>query len=75
METILTIDIGSSSMRAILHDSNGAVMHKCRRSTVPNYRSGGTRVELDANTFVDTLLSLLKEASDFCQQVIPSLLL
>jgi len=67
METILTIDIGSSSMRAILHDRSGAIMHKCRRSTVPNYRSGGTRVELDANTFVETLLSLLKEAGDFCQ--------
>ncbi len=67
METILTIDIGSSSMRAILHDSNGAVMQKCRRSTVPNYRSGGTRVELDADTFIETLLSLLKEAGDFCQ--------
>ncbi|MBT8359479.1 MAG: hypothetical protein KJO32_00890, partial [Deltaproteobacteria bacterium] len=59
MESILTIDIGSSSMRAILHDGNGAVLHKCRRSTVPKYRSGGTRVELDANTYVETLLSLL----------------
>ncbi|MFC1832298.1 FGGY-family carbohydrate kinase [Thermodesulfobacteriota bacterium] len=67
METILTIDIGSSSMRAILHNRNGAVLRKCRRSTVPNYRSGGTRVELDASTFVETLLSLLKEASDLCQ--------
>jgi glycerol kinase len=67
MDSILTIDIGSSSMRAILHDGNGAVLHKCRRSTVPNYRSDGTRVELDANSFVDTLLSLLKESHEYWQ--------
>ena len=67
MESILTIDIGSSSMRAILHDGSGAVMHKCRRSTVPNYKSGGTRVELDANTYVETLLSLLKESREYSQ--------
>jgi len=67
MESILTVDIGSSSMRAILHDGSGAVMHKCRRSTVPKYRSGGTRVEMDANTYVATLLSLLKESCEYYQ--------
>ncbi len=65
MESILTVDIGSSSMRAILHNSSGAVMHKCRRSTVPNYRSGGTRVEMDANKYIATLLSLLKESCEY----------
>ncbi len=67
-EFILTIDIGSSSMRAIVHDDNGAVLHKCRRSTVPDYSSGGTRVELDANAIVDSLLSLLKESNDYCKE-------
>jgi glycerol kinase len=66
--TFLTIDIGSSSMRATLHDRNGTVLHKCRRNTVPDYKSGGVRVELDANVFTDKLLSLLKEAAAFCHQ-------
>ena len=67
MDSIMTIDIGSTSMRAILHDNHGAVIHKCRRSTVPHYKSGGTRVELNAHTLVDNLLSLVKESSHYCQ--------
>lgn len=67
MDSIMTIDIGSTSMRAILHDAHGAVIHKCRRSTVPDYKSGGTRVELNAQTFVENLLSLVKESSDYCR--------
>lgn len=66
MESILTVDIGSSSMRAILHDGSGGVLHKCRRSTVPVYLAGGTRVELDAGKYVATLLSLLKESGEYC---------
>ena len=54
-------------MRAILHDARGGIMHTCRRSTVPNYKSGTTRVELDANVYVETLLSLLKESCDYSQ--------
>ncbi len=68
MESILTVDIGSSSMRAILHDGRGVVLHTCRRNTVPEYRSGGSRVELDAGTYVENLLTLLKESWDFCAE-------
>ena len=64
----MTIDIGSTSMRAILHDPKGAVIHKCRRSTVPDYKSGGTRVELNAQALVGNLLSLVKESSDYCRE-------
>lgn len=61
MESILTVDIGSTSMRAILHDRNGTILHKCRRQTIPEYLADN-RVELDANKFVAVLLSLLKES-------------
>lgn len=68
MEAILTIDIGSSSMRATLHGGSGSVMNMCRRNTVPAYKSGGTLVELDADNYVNTLLSLLKESQDYCRK-------
>lgn len=61
MESILTVDIGSTSMRAILHDSKGAILHKCRRQTIPDYLADN-RVELDAGKFVAALLSLVKES-------------
>ncbi|MEE4165500.1 MAG: FGGY-family carbohydrate kinase [Desulfocapsaceae bacterium] len=68
MEAILTIDLGSSSMRATLHDENGSALNICRRSTVPDYKSGGTRVELDADIFIASLLSLLKESQGYCRR-------
>ena len=68
MKPILTIDIGSSSMRAILHDERGAVIHKSIRSTVPYYQAGGTRVEMDANRYVETLLSMLKDSAKYCME-------
>lgn len=61
MESILTVDIGSTSMRAILHDSTGKILHKCRRATIPEYLAD-KRVELDAGRFVEALLSLIKES-------------
>lgn len=67
MESILTVDIGSSSMRAILHDGTGAVVHKCQKSTIPEYKANGQIVELDAVKFVDALLSLLKESYSYCE--------
>ena len=68
MDAILTIDIGSSSMRTTLHDDSGTTLNTCRRSTVPDYKAGGIRVELDADSFVATLLSLLKESQDYCRR-------
>ena len=67
MESILTLDIGSSSMRAIHHDSKGRVLNKCRRSTVPDYQND-TCVELDANHFVRVLISLLKKVQVYTRE-------
>jgi sugar (pentulose or hexulose) kinase len=62
MDTILTLDIGSTSMRASLHDPTGKVLHRISRQTTPQYLAEG-RVELDGREFVNILLSLLKESS------------
>ncbi len=66
MDSIVTIDIGSTSMRAVHHDPAGKVLHKCRRLTVPEYFED-KRVELDGRKFVRELLSLLKESYDFAR--------
>lgn len=67
MESILTIDIGSTSMRAVHYNAEGAVLHKCRRGTVPEYLSN-KHVELDAGKFVAALLSLLKESCEYLEE-------
>lgn len=64
MDSIVTVDIGSTSMRAFHHDNAGKVLHKCRRFTIPEYFED-KRVELDGRKFVSELLSLLKESYDF----------
>lgn len=64
MDSIVTVDIGSTSMRAIHHDTQGKVLHKCRRLTIPKYFED-KRVELDAREFVRELMSLLKESYDY----------
>lgn len=66
MDSIVTVDIGSTSMRAIHHDNTGKVLHKCRRPTVPEYYED-KRVELDGRKLVHGLLSLLKESYDFAK--------
>lgn len=67
MESILTVDIGSTSMRAVHHDNRGKVLHKCRRHTIPKYHSD-KRVELDAGEFVATLYSLLGESWEYAKE-------
>lgn len=68
MDSIVTVDIGSTSMRAIHHDTQGKVLHKCVRITIPVYYKD-KRVELDARKFVRELLSLLKESYDFAKAI------
>lgn len=67
MESILTLDIGSTSMRAIHHDMTGRVLHKCRRGMVPDYQNESC-VEMDANHFIKGLILLLKESCDFAME-------
>lgn len=61
MPSILTIDIGSTNMKAVLHDSQGRVVHACHRGTKPEYLGDG-QVEMDARALRSALISLLSES-------------
>ncbi len=60
MQAILTIDIGSTNMKALLHDSQGRMIQTCRRDTRPDYLSD-QHVQMDAAKLRTQLLSLLGE--------------
>lgn len=64
MQTILTIDIGSTNMKAVLHDSSGRVVHICKRGTRPEYLAD-RQVQMEADKLRAQLLSLLRESYDF----------
>lgn len=61
IQTILAVDIGSTNMKAVLHDSKGRVMHTCSRGTRPDYLTD-KQVELDAGILRSQLISLLQES-------------
>jgi glycerol kinase len=63
MKPILTIDIGSTNMKAVLHDDSGEVLHLCSRGTRPEYLAE-QQVELDAHKLRTQLFSLLSESHD-----------
>jgi len=64
LESILTLDIGSTSMRAVYHDSRGKVLHKNSREIVPDYQQD-KHVQLDAKLFIKSLLTMLKESYEY----------
>ena len=61
MQTILTIDIGSTNMKAVLHDAGGRVVHIAKRRTLPDYLAD-RQVEMDAEKLRGMLISLLGES-------------
>ncbi len=61
MQTILTIDIGSTNMKAALHNAVGGVVHTCNRGTRPDYLPE-KQVEMDANRLRSQLIALLSES-------------
>jgi len=61
MQTILSIDIGSTNMKGVLHDARGGVVHISKRGTRPDYLAGG-QVEMAADKLRDQLISLLGES-------------
>ena len=64
--SILVIDIGSTSMKAVLHDSNGAGQFISRRDTRPEYLAD-KQVQMDAGRLKANLLSLLSESYAYIQ--------
>jgi sugar (pentulose or hexulose) kinase len=66
MQTILTIDIGSTNMKAVLHDARGSVIHIAKRRTLPDYLAE-RQVEMDASTLRGKLISLISESCSTIQ--------
>jgi glycerol kinase len=58
MKGVISVDIGSTSMRAVLYDAQGRARHAEQRACAPDYGPGG-RVEQDARAWQDGLATLL----------------
>ena len=67
MNGIVTLDIGTSSIRASLHDESGEVVFREQRPTLPRYSADG-RVELEASVWEGLLPRLLRRVSDEAMQ-------
>ena len=59
MKGIITVDIGTSSMRAILYDADGGVIDVRQRENQPEYFTDG-RVEQDPAAWQNVLCDVLK---------------
>ncbi len=64
MQAILTIDIGSTNMKAVLLDDQGSVIHICSRGTRPDYLAKN-QVQMDADKLRSQLISLLCESYSY----------
>ena len=59
MKGIITVDIGTTSMRGVLYDANGHLVYMDQRENVPTYFPDG-RVEQDARAWQTILPAVLK---------------
>jgi glycerol kinase len=63
MKGIITVDIGTTSMRAILYDADGHVIHMDQHENMPDFFADG-RVEQDPAAWPAILLTVLKSCAD-----------
>lgn len=62
MKGIITVDIGTTSMRGVLYDANGHLIHMAQQENVPTYFPDG-RVEQDARAWQRILPAVIKACS------------
>lgn len=62
MQGIITIDVGTTSVRAILYDVGGSVLHGAQRDNRPDYLGDG-RVEQDARSWTRIVPEVLRECA------------
>ena len=63
MKGIITVDIGTTSMRAILYDAAGRIVHVHQRENAPQFFSDG-RVEQAPQAWAGILVESLKACAD-----------
>ena len=62
MKGVITVDIGTTSMRAVLYDANSHMVHMDQQENVPEYFNDG-RVEQDASAWKGILPEVLKSCA------------
>lgn len=68
MKALLCVDIGTTSLRVVLHDARGRVRHLAQRHCAPDYLDDG-RVEQDPHTWRSGLVELLAEGAQAAQRL------
>ena len=63
MKGIITVDIGTSSMRAILYDTDARVIHVDQRENVPQFFNDG-RVEQDPAAWPTIVREVLRSCAE-----------
>jgi glycerol kinase len=61
MKAVITVDIGTTSLRAIVYDEGGRALHLDQRHNPPSYLDGG-RVEQDPASWTTQVLAVLRSA-------------
>lgn len=67
MKGIVTVDIGTTSMRAILYDADGCMVHAYQRDNAPDYFADG-RVEQAPQAWSRILVDSLKSCADAARE-------
>ena len=62
MNTVIAVDIGTTSLRATLYDQQGAALHREQRHNPPSYLDDG-RVEQDPDSWMKHLVDALHGAA------------
>jgi sugar (pentulose or hexulose) kinase len=65
---VIAVDIGTSSLRAVLFDSAGRVRHLSRRDCVPSFLDGG-RVEQDPGTWLSLVPAAIRDCAEAARTV------
>ena len=68
MKGIITVDIGTTSMRGALYDACGRLIHMDQQENAPDYFSDG-RVEQDASAWQTILPRVLKSCADAARNI------
>ena len=66
MKAVITVDIGTTSLRAIVYDEDGRALHLDQRHNPPRYLDGG-RVEQDPGSWHMQVLAVLRSAGQAAQ--------
>ena len=71
MKGVITVDIGTTSMRAVLYDADSHLIHMDQQENIPEYFNDG-RVEQDASAWANILPVVLRNCATAAQAAVAS---